>query len=58
MTEILSDKSISGKANEFANTRIPPFCMYSGILRTLYIQNRRVLSKLQEKAFDKVMKIL
>nr|DAL06539.1 MAG TPA: hypothetical protein [Caudoviricetes sp.] len=32
--------------------------MYSGILRTLYIQNRRVLSKLQEKAFDKVMKIL
>lgn len=29
-----------------------------GCASTLYIQNRSVLSKLQEKAFDKVVKIL
>lgn len=29
-----------------------------GCVSTLYIQNRSVLSKTQEKAFDKVVKIL
>lgn len=43
---------------QFASYVWPPFCMYSDILGTLYIQDRRILLEPQEKAFDKVMKIL
>lgn len=44
------------KGQYISISRLLPYVL--GCVSTLYIQNRNVLSKTQEKAFDKVVKIL